>query len=248
MDWRELLFYQRRLGLFCHRWRQVRITFFFLTGSRPVFSLNDFILSGLYSVFVTKVIFLHHSLPLLHAVVTLVSGWMRICTWAAAAPATPSITVASQKPTISGSWNWRCGRSVEETYSQTRLAPSLPPPPTHPQLICFIKMAFIAEQKRLQKLIHPVWTSNPPTAGSLCVIWIVSWNKAKKADLEQCPRVKVGMQTVPWWAHSCGFGSLTEVTGALCCETGFLESSFLNGVGLKSQTALIVHVNQFTPW
>ncbi|XP_031703698.1 nuclear receptor coactivator 7 isoform X1 [Anarrhichthys ocellatus] len=46
--------------------------------------------------------------------VTLVFGWMRICTWVAAAPATPSTTVASQKPTTSGSWSWRCGRSPEK--------------------------------------------------------------------------------------------------------------------------------------
>lgn len=53
-------------------------------------------------------------MPLFPAVVTLVCGWMRIYTWVAAAPATPSITVASQKPTTSESWSWRCGRSAED--------------------------------------------------------------------------------------------------------------------------------------
>lgn len=57
------------------------------------------------------------------AVATLDCGWMRTCTWAAAAPATPSTTAASRKPTTSESWSWRCGSSPEdgETASGLRL-------------------------------------------------------------------------------------------------------------------------------
>lgn len=61
-----------------------------------------------FSFFTTLCLFLP-------AAVTLACGWMRICTWVAAAPATPSITAASQKPTTSASWSWRCGRSAEES-------------------------------------------------------------------------------------------------------------------------------------
>lgn len=72
-----------------------------------------------------------HSVP---SVVTLVCGWMRICTWAAAAPASPSTTVASQKLTTFESWTWRLGHSAEDHATQARGAP-----PTHtitPSLIC----------------------------------------------------------------------------------------------------------------
>lgn len=49
------------------------------------------------------------------SVVTLVCGWMRIYTSVAAAPASPSTTVASQKPTTFESWTWKPGRSAEDT-------------------------------------------------------------------------------------------------------------------------------------
>lgn len=77
-------------------------------------------------------------LLLAEAVVTLVCGWMRICTWVAAAPATLSATAASRKPTTSEWWSWRCGRSPEETAAFLFWLASSP-------LISFIK--FITEQK-----------------------------------------------------------------------------------------------------
>lgn len=55
------------------------------------------------------------TLYFLSSVVTLVYGWMRICILAAAAPASPSTTVASQKPMTFESWIWRPGRSAEDT-------------------------------------------------------------------------------------------------------------------------------------
>lgn len=54
------------------------------------------------------------ALRFLAPVVTLVCGWMRICTSAAAAPASRSTTVVCPKPMTFESWTWRLGRSVED--------------------------------------------------------------------------------------------------------------------------------------
>ncbi|XP_051252276.1 oxidation resistance protein 1 isoform X2 [Dicentrarchus labrax] len=98
-------------------------------------------------------------------VVTLVCGWMRICTWVAAAPATPSITVASLKPTTSGSWSWRCGHSAEETERPrcfSLIASSL--------LISFIETAFITERKNKYSRSFISCQYQPQTSRFVCVI------------------------------------------------------------------------------
>lgn len=88
-----------------------------------------------------------------HSVATSVCGWMRICTWAAAAPATPSTTAAWQKPPTSESWSWRCGRLAEEVPRPGRVSSSLQS--VSSLLVSFININHRGKRKRGRSFIQP---------------------------------------------------------------------------------------------
>ena len=169
---------------------------------------------------------------------------MRTCTWAAAVPATLLTTAAFQKPTTSASWSWRCGLSAEETgwlFSPTDVCC---------RWSALIKTAFITEQRHeaARSCIDNVLiVYQKQTAGFIIVIICCGlWSTEKgwkltfpeRALMVDCFLIVDSFLWVwPTW-------TMLKREELNCYETGFFESSFLNGVGYKSQrTHFALNVN-----
>lgn len=197
--------------------------FCFFTISSFAFSFKDFILPGINSAYVTErgkkdFSFFTALCLFLPAVATLVCGWMRICTWVAAVPATPSTTVASQKLMTSESWSWKCGRSAEEIAEFLLRLTSYPADGFYHQVKNWFSCSFISLFTNEWILLN--WKERSSGFnGGLCHGWLIPVALAARVLLKQ--------------------------EEPNCYETGFFQSSFLNGASYRSQRLHFAHnVNQ----